>query len=61
MFPAFRPANAGYSKLPVSPPVINVGVAAATTSQELVVFDAGSGFMRYSQETGAFAGGRCIQ
>ncbi len=28
----------------------NVGVAAVTTSQELVVFDAGTGFMRWGQE-----------
>ncbi|PRW20529.1 tyrosine-specific transport -like [Chlorella sorokiniana] len=44
----------GYSKLPVSPPVINVGVAAVTTSQELVVFDAGSGFMRWGQEAAPY-------
>lgn len=48
-----RPPGAGYSKIPVSPPIINVGVAAATTSEELIVFDAGSGFMRYGQEAGA--------
>ncbi len=42
----------------MSPPIINVGVAAVTTTQELVVFDAGTGFMRWGREAGTSQAGR---
>lgn len=37
----------GPSKLPVSPPIINVGVVSLVTAQGLLVLDSGSGQMRY--------------
>ncbi|KAL4422642.1 hypothetical protein ABPG75_008839 [Micractinium tetrahymenae] len=41
-------ATAGPSKLPVSPPTVNLGVVSLVTAQGLAVMDAGSGQMRYT-------------
>lgn len=48
----------GPSKLPVSPPTINLGVASAVTAQGLMVMDAGSGQMRYTLAEGKGRGRR---
>lgn len=42
----------GFSTTPVSPPIVNVGVMAVTTARQLVVMDAGSGFLRYGMDQG---------
>jgi len=47
----------GFSQLPVSPPVVHVGVVSLVTAQELVVMDAGSGQLRFEELAGGCAGG----
>lgn len=46
----------GPSKLPVSPPTVNLGVVSLVTAQGLGVLDGGSGQMRYTVEEGELWG-----
>lgn len=44
---ALNMSAAGLSQTPASPPVVNLGVMAATTSEQLFVGNAGKGGVRY--------------
>lgn len=45
-------AAAGFSQLPVSPPLEHVGVAAAVTGSQMLVLNAGGGGVRYTVDQG---------
>lgn len=41
----------------MSVPVVNLGVAAVVTTEQMVVMDAATSFARYGEEAGACVGG----